>query len=135
METVEPTVIVEVSEVVVDVSVLELELAVLVKVLEVVQVTIASPPSPPPLQPPMEMGNVALEVLRPMTSDVAKNTKTKPTRTSFVLFVPSLLPPERVDPVNIVLRYGSIIYIIIVSDFKFPKTPNSFDTSQPVTPN
>ena len=136
METVEATVVVEVVVVVTDVAVLELELDVLVEVLEVVQVSTASPPSPLPWHPlPKEMGNEALAVLRPIASDVTKNTKTKPTRTRVALLVLSLLPPVKVDPVNIVYRYGSGIYIIILNDCKFSKTPNSFDTSRPVTPN
>jgi hypothetical protein len=129
VESVETTVTVEVVVVVVDVSVVELELDELVRVLEVVHVSTASPPSPLPWHPlPKEMGNEALAVLRPIASDVTKNTKTKPTRTRVALLVLSLLPPVKVDPVNIVYRYGSRIYIIIVSDLEFSKrlTPSIY---------
>ena len=95
-----------------------------VKVVDELQVTIASPPSPLPWQPlPNEIGSEALEVLKPIASEVTKNTNTNPTRTRVPLLVLSLLAPVIVDPVNIVYRYGSRIYIIILSDCKLTKTP------------
>ncbi len=104
--------VVVVAVVVVVVSVLVEEVGgtvevVVVSVLEVEQVTIASSPSPPPVQPlPREIGNEALAVLAPMARDVTKNTKTKPTRTRAVFPVLILFPLEMVDPVNMILRYG-----------------------------
>jgi DNA-binding helix-hairpin-helix protein with protein kinase domain len=118
--------------VVVEVSVLEEEETVVsddvvtvevVDVLDDVQTTIASSPSPPWQPLPADTGRAALDVLSPMASDVTKNTKTNPTRTKVPLLVLSFVAVN-VDPVNIVLKYRSEIYIMVPKVFTFSKTPN-----------
>jgi hypothetical protein len=90
---------------------------VVVKVLEVVHVAIASSPSPPWQPLPAETGKAALDVLSPIATEVTRNTNTNPTKTSVAFLVLSL-PVAEEDPVNIVLKYRSQIYIIIPNDCK-----------------
>jgi hypothetical protein len=100
------------------------EVEVVVKVLEVVQVAIASSPSPPPEQPPLpaDTGMAALDVLSPIATEVTKKTNTNPTKTKVAFLVLSLLVVVE-DPVNIVLKYRSQIYIIIPNDHENSLTP------------
>jgi len=96
------------------------------EVEEVEEVQVTFPSSPPPEQPrPAETGRAAFDVLNPIATDVIKNTKMKPTRTSVAFLVLSF--EVEVDPVNIVLKYRSEIYLILLRDFKFPKRLNKID--------
>jgi hypothetical protein len=110
--------VLSVTEVVVLVVVVGVDESEVVEEVVVVHVTAESSPSPPEQPLPKEMGTAALDVFKPIATDVTRKTKTKPTITRAAFRVLILVAVEE-ESANIVLQYRSQIYITVLNDFNF----------------